>query len=317
MGREKYTIISDAFSHIANKVKLHNDLNLQDINIHLENFFRDILNVLYKDREFINLNEFDNNFTAIDLGDNINQMAFQVTSTSSLSKVRKTIKKYKSEYGYEKIVMLYLKIDKPSRKNDINDEFIDKILVEEWSMKDLGAKIYNSNDDQFSEVIKIVMNQITPELYDNYTEKNIDVSASEEFDNLKRKDARNFSDKILAVCPEIYKYRIIKYARDIASGEAELSKFSERDVRSMKYRVFEVCQEELINFCEINDNRDSLDHSRIDTLIEKFTVKACLIIEQKSKDYNYPFRNEDLLRKVVLALINECYLSFDEEGIYI
>ncbi|MUV04324.1 hypothetical protein GN157_11450 [Flavobacterium rakeshii] len=42
MSRTNFTIIIEALSHIAIKVKLHNHLNLQDINILLENFFRDI-----------------------------------------------------------------------------------------------------------------------------------------------------------------------------------------------------------------------------------------------------------------------------------
>ncbi|AWG25587.1 hypothetical protein [Flavobacterium kingsejongi] len=59
-----------------------------------------------------------------------------------------------------------------------------------------------------------------------------------------------------------------------------------------------------------------MDFSIINELIEKYTQKACLIIEEKSKDYSYPLKNKDLLKKIVLALINDCYLSFDEKGIY-
>ncbi|MDY3547430.1 hypothetical protein PG291_02285 [Riemerella anatipestifer] len=85
----------------------------------------------------------------------------------------------------------------------------------------------------------------------------------------------------------------------------------------MKYRIFEVCQDELIEFCEINDTSKEIDMGLINQLIDKYTVRASSIIEEKSKDYYYPLRNKDLLKKVVLALINDCYLSFDEKGIYI
>ncbi len=83
----------------------------------------------------------------------------------------------------------------------------------------------------------------------------------------------------------------------------------------MKYRIFEVCQDELIEFCENNISK-SIDFEIINELIEKYTKKACAIIEEKSKDYTYPLKNKDLIKKVVLALINDCYLSFDEKGIY-
>lgn len=93
MSRSNFTIITDALSHIANKVNLHNHLNLQDINIHLENFFRDILNIIYRDRKFKNLNTLEGNYPSIDLGDNLKDLAIQITSTTSLAKVRNTIEK--------------------------------------------------------------------------------------------------------------------------------------------------------------------------------------------------------------------------------
>jgi len=315
MSRSNFTIITEALSHIANKVNLHNHLNLQDINILLENFFRDILNIIYKDRDFKNLNAEESNFTAIDLGDDKKELAIQITSTTAIKKVRNTIEKYKEEYGYKKLIMLYIKMDKPSRTIGINIEAHDKIEIEEWSIKDLCAKISDLEDEDILEIQKIVINQINPSLYDSYS-KNRDLSGTENWDNLENKDIRNFSDKLTEVCPEINNLRIIKYSRDIASGEAELSRFSEREVRAMKYRIFEVCQDELIEFCEVNDTSKSINISNINALIEKFTTKACTIIEEKSKDYSYPLKNRDLIKKIVLALINDCYLSFDEKGIY-
>jgi hypothetical protein len=315
MSRSNFTIITEALSHIANKVNLHNHLNLQDINILLENFFRDILNIIYRDRDFKNLNTEESNFTAIDLGDDKKELAIQITSTTAIKKVRNTIEKYKVEYGYKKLIMLYVKMDKPSRTIDINMEAHDKIEIEEWSIKDLCAKINDLEDEDILEIQKIVINQINPSLYDSYS-KNRDLSGTENWDNLENKDIRNFSDKLTEVCPEINNLRIIKYSRDIASGEAELSRFSEREVRAMKYRIFEVCQDELIEFCEMNDTSKSINISIINALIEKYTTKACAIIEEKSKDYSYPLKNRDLIKKIVLALINDCYLSFDEKGIY-
>lgn len=316
MSRSNFTIITDALSHIANKVNLHNHLNLQDINIHLENFFRDILNIIYKDRKFKNLNSLEGNYPSIDLGDDLKELAIQVTSTTSLAKVRNTIEKYKSEYGYKNLVMLYAKMDKPSRTNDINNEVDGNITIQEWSIKDLCEKINDLDDGDIYQIQEIVQRQVTPELYDHYR-KSEDSSATDEYDSLEQKDIRNFNDKFLAVCPEVNNLRLNKYSRDIASGEAELSKFSERQIRSMKYRIFEVCQEELIDFCEQYHTDNKIDLKVINQLIDRYTEKACSIIEEKSKDYSYPLKNKDLLKKIVLALINDCYLSFDEKGIYV
>jgi len=262
MSRLNFGIITDALSFIANKVELNNHLNLLDINILIENLFRDILNVIYKDRTFTNLNSEESNFTAIDLGDSKKDLAFQVTSTTSIGKVRKTIEKYKDDYGYKKVIMLYAKMEKPNRSVDISAEAGDKIQVEEWCLKDLCGKINDLDDDGIFQIQKIVLNQVNPGLYDNYS-KCTDSSGTENWDNLEQKDIRNFSDKFLAVCPEVNRNRIIQFSRDIASGEAELSKFSEREVRAMRYRIFEVCQDELIEFCEKYDTTKTIDSSTI------------------------------------------------------
>lgn len=262
------------------------------------------------------MNSEEKNYTAIDLGDNLKELSFQVTSTTKLSKVRKTLEKYKDEYGYKKVIMLYATMDKPTRSVDLNDEVGDRIEVEEWCIKDLCERIMNLDDERILKIQKIIHNQINPNIYDNYLKKTDD-TASEDWDNLEQKDIRNFADKINDVNSNINEFRVIKYSRDIASGEAELSKFSEREVRAMKYRIFEVCQDELIEFCEINDTTKQIDIKLINGLINKYTEKASSVIEEKSKDYSYPLKNKDLLRKVVLALINDCYLSFDEKGIYI
>lgn len=160
-----------------------------------------------------------------------------------------------------------------------------------------------------------MLDEVTP-LYSSLTEKGEDDSASQEWDNLEKKDVRNFKDKILSVNEQIRSQRITKYCQDIASGKAELLSFSERKVSAMRYRIFEVCQAELLEFCEENET-DELTKQQIIDLIERYTNKACGIIEEKSTDYSYPLKNKDLLRKMVLALIDDCYLSFDEQGIYI
>ncbi len=65
-------------------VELHNGLNLQDINVHAETFFRDFLN-LALGYELKNINIVEKNARAVDLGDEVRRMAIQVTSTSDLS----------------------------------------------------------------------------------------------------------------------------------------------------------------------------------------------------------------------------------------
>jgi hypothetical protein len=315
MARAYLDNITTALGLLEKKILQYSHLNLHDINIHIENIFRDIFNILYSDRNFLNLNTLEANFSAIDLGDDINEIAFQITSTTSKAKVLNTITKYKDDYSYEKVIMFYPTLKKPKRTKGFEDEIDDKFLFEEWDLRDLLSKINDATTEQIRKIQQILLHEVTPNLYQSSFEKNEDDSALDQWDSLEKKDVRNFKDKILAVNKEIRDIRIEKYCRDIASGKAELINYSERLISSMKYRIFEVCQDELLEFCEEVEEKN-LTKEQINSLIERYTERACKIIEEKSQDYSYPLKNKDLLRKLVLALIDECYLSFDEIGIY-
>jgi hypothetical protein len=64
MERVHTDIIISSFALLESKIKLYSHLNLQDMNIHLENLLRNILNIMYKDHPFINLNTQEGNFTS-------------------------------------------------------------------------------------------------------------------------------------------------------------------------------------------------------------------------------------------------------------
>ncbi|MFK5981398.1 MAG: SMEK domain-containing protein [Flavobacteriaceae bacterium] len=314
MARVHTDIIINAFSILENKIKLYSHLNLQDINIHLENILRDILNVIYSNRIFKNLNTEKGNFTSIDLGDNLNDIAFQVTSSTSAKKVTETISKYKDEYNYNKVFMLYGVIKKPKRKKTFDKEIDGRFEFEEWDFSALVEKINDCNSHEINQIQQILITEVFPHL--NVNSKNEDESASKDWDNLEKKDIRNFKDKLLAVNSSIRTARIAMYCREIASGKVELSNYSARDISAMKYRVFEICQKELLNFCDENE-KNELSLIEINKLIDNYTEKAFSLIDERAKDYSYPLKNKDSLRKMVLALIDECYLSFDENGIYV
>lgn len=314
MARVHTDIIINSFALLESKIKLYSHLNLQDMNIHLENILRDILNIIYKDRQFINLNAQEGNFTSIDLGDNINDIAFQVTSTSTPRKVRETISKYKDDYNFKKVIMLYGQIKKPSRTITFDTEIDGRFEFEEWDFSMLIGKIIDCGSYEIHQIQQLLITEVIPKITDNL--KIEDDSATELWDNLEQKDIRNFKDKLLDVNSNIRDARIEMYCREIASGKVELNNYPEREISAMKYRVFEICQKELLDFCDENEQRE-LSNTDINNLITKYTEQAYNIIEERTKDYNYPVKNKDTLKKIVLALIDECYLSFDEKGIYV
>jgi hypothetical protein len=315
MSEREYhkNIILEAFTHLVRKVELSSSLNLHDININTEDTFCELLNNIYTDRKFKNLNfNYDGNYTAIDLGDDKKEIAIQVTSTTDRKKVVETLEKYKNE-DYTKVVMLYCQIKKPIRKNDFNDLIKDKFDFEEWDLSKLLNMMPFSNLNQLKEISELLARDIISNIPD--ITKQEDFVASDEWGKTNPTDFRNITDKLKSACSTIKEIRIKKYCMDIASGQVELDRHSDRVISAMKYRIFEVCQNELIEFVE-NQESDDLTQTEIIALIEKYTNRAFEIIQDRSLDYSYPLKNRDILRKIVLALIDECYLSFDEEGIY-
>ena len=85
--------INQLLSILRSQIELSGSLNLLSINVHCENFYRDLLNELY-DLKLINSNFSEQNSASIDLLDLNSKIAYQITSDSSLEKARHTVSKY-------------------------------------------------------------------------------------------------------------------------------------------------------------------------------------------------------------------------------
>ncbi|MGY4537413.1 hypothetical protein ACVW0P_001832 [Mucilaginibacter sp. UYNi724] len=163
--------------------------------------------------------------------------------------------------------------------------------------------------------LELIIDTIGLEKFDISTEVFGDNWGSDQFGELVLSDARNLVEKIAAVDDKMSSAKIQRYCRELALGKSELSSILERDLSAIKYRIFEACQGDLVNFIDTNISGE-LTTEQVNQLIQQFTKKAIEIIQVKSKKYLYPILDNDLIYRIVLDLINECYLSFDKEGIY-
>jgi hypothetical protein len=101
--------IIDEFSALGEQAKLRNRLGLSDISVYSENFFRDILNIIYG-YNLVNTNEDRANEPGVDLGDEVEKVAFQITTTNTGAKVKNTLKKITQDQRtkYERFVVLII-----------------------------------------------------------------------------------------------------------------------------------------------------------------------------------------------------------------
>lgn len=91
--------LRDVVSRIILQVELATTQGRTDINLALEDAFIPILKSVYNLPHLVNLNRKQKNFPGIDLGDDHDRVAFQLTSTTTLEKVKFTVRQF-IERGY-------------------------------------------------------------------------------------------------------------------------------------------------------------------------------------------------------------------------
>ena len=103
--------ISDYLGRITHQVEVRNAINLFDLNITAEDFYKGLLNKIY-DLNLVNLNVAEPNAIAIDLGDKSARQAIQVTSDITIGKIRETVRKFEAggrHVDYDCLTVLMLK----------------------------------------------------------------------------------------------------------------------------------------------------------------------------------------------------------------
>lgn len=93
MNRQRlFDYIEEHLVVLAHRVETRGKLNILDLHLHSENFYRDFLNLLYGWR-LENLNKVNQNVEAIDLIDNTNKIVIQVSSTNTKQKIEGALSK--------------------------------------------------------------------------------------------------------------------------------------------------------------------------------------------------------------------------------
>ena len=138
---ELLRIVTHYLTHLRVSVETSNSLNLQDLNVHAEAFFRDLLN-LALDYRLTNINIVEKNARAIDLGDETNRIAIQVTSTADFAKVKHTFGafiKASLPSKYDRLIILIIGSKKNYRETSIGDSstFSMSVTDDVWDIADL------------------------------------------------------------------------------------------------------------------------------------------------------------------------------------
>ncbi|EFE09366.1 SMEK domain-containing protein [Citrobacter youngae] len=124
--------LRDVISRIQSQVKLSTKQNRYDINLALEDAFIPVLKEVFQLPHLFNLNSQQKNFPGIDLGDQYDRVAFQITSSTGLEKVKKTLSQFIEKRFYESFDELYI-LTLVEKQSSYSQESIDKITGSQFS----------------------------------------------------------------------------------------------------------------------------------------------------------------------------------------
>ena len=151
MNRTTYfNYIEEKLNTLAYRIEARSKLNLLELNIHSENFFASLCNIIF-DLELENLNFSSQNIDGIDLIDRKNKVVVQVSSTCTKAKIESSLRKnvyikYK-DYSYK-----FMSISK-----NTSDSLKNKLFQNPYSMK------FDPKQDIWDVVILLrkILNQTT------------------------------------------------------------------------------------------------------------------------------------------------------------
>ena len=168
MNKEVYLKnIAENLALLSREVSILNAVNLYDINIIAEDFFPGLLNLIYG-YELKNANHLEKNAPAIDLIDQKNRIAVQVTSDNSSTKIKHTIEEFNKSQAYhlyDRLVVLILTQKKKYSSNfDTQGQFSFEKARDIWDVEKLIKDIRELETAQ----IKNVSDYLSEELYNKY-----------------------------------------------------------------------------------------------------------------------------------------------------
>ncbi|RBM48474.1 hypothetical protein DLR65_12415 [Vibrio tarriae] len=120
-------------------------------------------------------------------------------------------------------------------------------------------------------------------------------------------DKRNLADKVLDMIKDYPEARLTRLARKACRSKIEESE-SDRSFLSLKYRVYEACQDYFYR----DGYKEPKENSEIDEIFSALLSRSVGIVEKLKGDYHYSISNEVAIEGIVLDLFDRCFLAFEE-----
>ncbi|HHX22642.1 MAG: hypothetical protein BWY74_00847 [Firmicutes bacterium ADurb.Bin419] len=281
--------VAESLALLSKQVELLNAVNLYDINIIAEDFFTELLNLIFG-YKLKNVNVVEKNAPAIDLIDEENKISIQVTSDNSSTKIKHTIHEYIDNKAYEKydrlIVLILTRKKKYSKPFDTNNTFIfnkesdildvkdlvkfvrgleiEKIRsINDFLGRELCDKVYSVKETQANEIDTII-DLIEYISKHKEVKKKIDVEIDPEYKIFKR--FKDFAERLISEYTTLYTL----YGDSIVTINETLGIDEAQDIITMLY-----LQDISMQFLdETNDNPIKALNKLVDYFEDKLSVNG-------------------------------------------
>jgi hypothetical protein len=200
--------ITKYLARFSEQVQITNAAGTFHLNIHAESLLVGLLNATY-DLELVNLNHVKSgNYSAIDLLDEKRGIAFQITSTRDMDKIKKTIAAYFTHRKYEKapILKIYMLVRKISNSQVVIDKFIvaeKKKLVKAGVIKSIDdLRIYFSVEKNIMDKESLFKDLVA---FDDFEKiKRVDKLLQQQFDQIgEANDLSIYHDELQSMYYEV------------------------------------------------------------------------------------------------------------------
>lgn len=124
-------------------------------------------------------------------------------------------------------------------------------------------------------------------------------------------DSRNLASKVTAVCPTVSSAQIAAWSRKAAQSMIEQRAHNDdKQVLSVKYRVYEACQDKLLQLKQTAQT-SKLDEANLQIIVNSLLTEASKHFAECTRQYHYTLRGTPIVQAIVFELIDSCFLSFD------
>jgi tetratricopeptide (TPR) repeat protein len=157
--------IAKLLSELGRKIASLNSVNLTDLSVHSEYLYRDLLNTVYG-YSLQNANDQRQNAEAVDLIDDRNRIAVQVTADATASKLKSTVDSFIAQNlhkKYDRLVVLQLRDDSKHRAGKVGRPGVFQIDKKRdvWNNQTLLKTIQSLQTEQIQKIRRLLEDALT------------------------------------------------------------------------------------------------------------------------------------------------------------